>query len=664
MEPDVVPLHSSSPPPLGDDGDGELGTEDDEFGDFSCSPLGSAEATEPPPPSLKPATHQTTCSFNQTVEQSQPTSTVNLESDRSQTDMEGQDCNATSSLHLTNGFTERHHDSGAHSAAIVGACSAEEETGFADFTVFTDQAAHPWCCGFSPMASTEQWDGRAGGTNLSLGGQICSSGQDVVMESEPRSHCAHKANKNVKNCENRDAARAQPSQDHHQPQDAATALDFPSCEEELDEPGDAERERRFGLNSLQISEVEMEEEAESKDHSVSSVLQRLGMYESASEDLASFGDDLSFEGVSADLEPNVSSLDQTDWDRTDDEDEELELSDSFVDSRTGNLSHPESERGFHHCDQHATQETCATSNQSQPGVHTEGSSADGGSEHHRDQEVVQTADAGVQILGNLPPSDSFADFCSAPTQDDGQSWAEFKDQSTRVEGKAWPQIREPVSRLQIDEDTEEDQDGEGQHGGSRRNSCQASLSCRVQQLLQTSFPEVMVSAVEGEEELLGLGALLQARHLSEEEEAAAELSGALWIHEEMLSPHRDVHSAVGLQFQWGGSHTNRTLLRCLGVDTRNIVFIGTKKQPVTVPAFASGLGMLEPTKDSVLTVGCLGHSAVSAQAPPGCRDIPDPSTHSVQEELPSSQLDWSSRGLSSSQDGTSPRRAPHFWGRK
>uniref|UniRef100_A0A3B5ABD5 Aftiphilin clathrin-binding box domain-containing protein n=1 Tax=Stegastes partitus TaxID=144197 RepID=A0A3B5ABD5_9TELE len=670
MEPDVIPLHSSSPPPLDDDGDGELGSEEDEFGDFSvgvsCSPLGFADSAELPSLTLKPATHRPSCSFNHPVEQSQPTSTVNLESDGGQTDMEGQDCDAKSSLHLTNGFAERHHNSGAHSAPTAGACSPEEETGFADFTVFTEQAAHPWCCGFSPMSSTEQWDGRVGGTNHSLGEQICHSGQDVIMESEPRSHCAYKADKNVctevKHCENRDPACAQPSQDHHQPQEAAAALNFPSGEEERGKPGDSRRERRPSFDSLRISDEQEDEGEENKENSVSSLPQTFSMYASASE--ASFGDDLSFEGVSADLEPNVSSLvshdDQTDWDGTDDEDEgELGLPDSFV-SRTGRLSQSESETGFHHCKQYATQETCATSNQSQPGANTEGRFADSSVEHHRDQEL-QTADVGVQSLGNLPPSDSFADFCSAPTQGDGQgSWAEFKDQSAQGEEKPWTQFRDPVSSLQIDGNTEEEQDRAGQQGGSRRNSCQASLSCRVQQLLQASFPEVVVPVVEGEEELLGLSALLQTRHLPEREEAAPELSGALWIQQEMLSPHRDVHSAVGLQFQWGGSHTNRTLLRCLSVDTRNIVFIGTKKQPVTVPAFASGLGMLEPTKDSVAAVGSPGHTAVTAQAPPGRREIPDPSTHSVQEELPSSQLDWSSRGLSSSQDGCSALNLDYF----
>lgn len=34
---------------------------------------------------------------------------------------------------------------------------------------------------------------------------------------------------------------------------------------------------------------------------------------------------------------------------------------------------------------------------------------------------------------------------------------------------------------------------------------------------------------------------------------------------------RDIHEAVGLGHQWGGSYCNKTLLGCLGIDTRNIV---------------------------------------------------------------------------------------------
>ncbi|XP_069000343.1 aftiphilin-like isoform X1 [Embiotoca jacksoni] len=659
MEPVIVPLHSTSPPPLDDGGDGEVVSEEDEFGDFSVgvsfSPLGFADATEPPSgfrqpsPTLKPATHRPGCSFNPPVEQSQPTSTVNSESDRSP--MEAQDCKTDSSWHLTNGYAER------HGASVAGACSPEEETGFADFTVFTEQAAHPWCCGLSPLDNTEGWDGRVGGTNNNVGERICASasGQEVIMESEPRSKVRGNVCTVVKHCEKRDAALVRPSQDHRQSQDAAAALDFPRGAAERSPPGDAPRERRRG--SLQISEEQEEGVA-----AVFSLPQTFGTYEASSEDPGSFGDDFSFEGASADLEPNVSSLvshdGQTDWDPTDDEDEELgnyTHSDSFLNSGAANLNQSESEKCFHLCNRYATQETSATSDQSQSGTNTGDKFADftgSSSEHHRDEEHAQRADAAVQSLGNLPPSDSFADFCSAPTQEDGAgSWAEFKDQSAPVEGKTWTQFREPVSSLQTDGDTEEEQDRAGQCGGPRRDSCQASLSCRVQQVMQATFPELEVQAVEGEAELLlGLGALLQTRHLVESEKTIPKLSGAQWVQREMLWPHQDVHSAVGLQFQWGGSHTNRILLRCLGVETRNIVFMGTKKQPMTVPAFASGLGMLEPTKDAVSAVCSPGHAAVAAQAPPGPLDVPDPSTHSAQEELPSSQLDWSSRGLSSSQD--------------
>ncbi|XP_035518836.1 aftiphilin [Morone saxatilis] len=701
MEPDIMPLHASSPPPLDDDGDGEAGSEEDEFGDFggfslgvSCSPPGFADPTDSssslgqPSSDIKPATRPPNCSFNNPIKQSQPTSTVNSESGRGQKDAGGQDYNTESRVPLTNGYSERDHHSGTNIASAVGACSPREETGFADFTVFTEQAAHPWCCGFTPLGSTEQWDGTAVGTNSSnrQGEQICDPGQEVIMDSEPRPHCADKAKEKVctmvKHCEKRDAALVLPSQDRHQPQEAAAALDFPpeephSGEEESGKPGDSQRGRRHGFNSLQTTEVQEDGEAEEgrddQEKSISINPQTFSVYESASEDLASFCEDLSFEGPSLDLEPNVSSLaseDQTDWDQTDDEEEEVgnySNSDSFVVNSVENLPQSQAEKGFHYCDQSATQETSATSNQSQSGTHTEDSFADFKDcsfEHQRDQGHVQTADEGVQSLGNLPPSDSFADFCSAPMQEDGDgSWAEFKVQRAQEEGGTWTQFREQVSSLQTDGSTQEETGRPGQDGVCRRNSCQASLSCRVQQLLLASFPEGEVPAAEGEEEVLSLGALLHARHLpeSEEEEEIPELCpGSQWIQQGMWWPPQDLHSAVGLKFQWGGSHTNRTLLRCLGMDTRNIVFIGMKKQPVAVPAFASNLGMLEPTKDSVSAVCSPGHTAVTAQAPPVPRDTTDPSTDSMQEALPSSQLDWSRHGLSSSQDGCSALNLDYF----
>ncbi|XP_042358327.1 aftiphilin isoform X1 [Plectropomus leopardus] len=687
MESDIMPLHASSPPPLDDDSDGDSGSEEDGFGDFggfsvgvSCSPSGftdSLSSLRQPSTSTKPATHQPNCSFNQPVEQSQHTSAVDSGTDRSQICVEGQDCNTKSRVHLTNGYSDR--DSGTHIASAAGACSPREETGFADFTVFTEQAAHPWCCGFSPMGGRELWDGRGNGTISS--NSLGDPEQEVVMDSEPRSHCARKENvcTKVKHCEDGDAA---PSQDHHQPQGAAAALGFTSEEHrsgEKETSADSQKDRRHGFNSVQTTEAREDEESdeEREERSISTFPQTFSVYESASEDLTSVCDELSFDSPSVDMEPNVSSLasqDQTDCDQTDDDDvEELENyrhPDCFVNNSATNLRQSRAGESFHYCNQSATQETAATSNHSQPETHSEDKFADFKDcsfEYHRDQGHVQTADAGVQSLGNLPPSDSFADFCSAPTQEDGEtSWAEFKDPRVQEEGKTWTQFREQVSSLQTDGDTEEEQDRAGRCGVSRRSSCQLSQSCRVQQLLLVSFPEVEVPAVEGEEEVISLTAHLHAQHLpeSEEEGIPEPCPRSQWIRRGMWWPHQDLHDAVGLQFQWGGSHTNSTLLRCLGVETRNIVFIGMKKQPVAVPAFASSLGMLEPTKDSVPAVCSPGHTAVTTQAPPGRRDTPDPSTDSMQEARPSSQLDWSSRGLSSSQDGTSPRRAPLFWGWK
>uniref|UniRef100_A0A4W5LL94 Aftiphilin clathrin-binding box domain-containing protein n=1 Tax=Hucho hucho TaxID=62062 RepID=A0A4W5LL94_9TELE len=66
---------------------------------------------------------------------------------------------------------------------------------------------------------------------------------------------------------------------------------------------------------------------------------------------------------------------------------------------------------------------------------------------------------------------------------------------------------------------------------------------------------------------------------------------------------QDLHDAVGLGFQWGGSHSNGALLRCLGMDTRNVPFTGQRKQPVIVPVFAASLvsGLME-----ILSVSQMG----------------------------------------------------------
>ncbi|XP_058508390.1 aftiphilin-like isoform X2 [Solea solea] len=348
---------------------------------------------------------------------------------------------------------------------------------------------------------------------------------------------------------------------------------------------------------------------------------------------------------------------QSDWDHTDDEDEELEnpkRSDSFGNSSMTNLSQIEEDKCFH---QSVTQETSATSTQSHSLTCRGDEFADFSDsvwEHHKDQECVQDVNVMVQSLGTLPPSDSFADFCSAPTQEDGDgSWAVFQDKRDQEEGQMRTQVRDQVSSLHIDGCTEED-------GGLKRNSCQVLFSCRVQQLLWTTFPEVVVPAMEGEEEAQSLGALLLSRHLTEsEEEKMPELSSDQWVQQGLCWPHKDIHSAVGLRFQWRGSHTNMTLLRCLGVDTRNNVFIGAKKS-VAVSTFASNLGKLDPTKDSAPAACSTANTAGTPQEFPGPHVKLDPSKDSVQEAPPSGLLERSSRRLSSSQDDSFALNLDYF----
>lgn len=504
MEPaNVVPLHSSSPPNLDNEGGCEVGSEAEGLGDFgglsvgvSCLPAGFADSTDsasshrPSSPTEKPATNQPNCSFNHPVKQSQPISSVNPGSGRSQSDLEGQDHQAESCVHLTNGYSERDQSSGNHITFAVRACPPREETGFTDFTVFTEQAAHPWCCGFTPLGGTEKWDSRTIGATR-LGEQVYNPGWEGFVDSEPRPLCTYKAEEKdctmVRHCEKKDAALVLPSQDQQQPQETAAAFHFPSEKPHFGEGGSSReslRHRRHGVNSLQTSEVLDNAESEDRgdpEYPISAVPQIFSVHESLSEDLASSCDDLSFEGPSADLEPNVSSLgseEQTDWDQTEDEEEELgnysEL-DSFVHSSVANLTQAKTERGFEYCDPSATQETSATSGRTQSGTHANGNVADLTEcrlQHDRgDPGHSPTAGTGVLILGTLPPSDSFADFCAAPTQDnEEESWAEFKDQKVQEGGATWMQAREQVSSLLTDGCTGEDK--RGQYGITRKSSCQ------------------------------------------------------------------------------------------------------------------------------------------------------------------------------------------------
>ncbi|XP_057704034.1 uncharacterized protein LOC130922856 [Corythoichthys intestinalis] len=183
-------------------------------------------------------------------------------------------------------------------------------------------------------------------------------------------------------------------------------------------------------------------------------------------------DSISLEGPSEDSEPNVSSLASFE-DSTDDE----QMMDDVCS---------------------ASQGTCPTSNLS--------------------SKFFADDSRGCQ---SLPPSDSFADFCSAATQQDlGETWARINDR--------------------------------GDH---------------MQQLLQASFPQMVLITKRGKkeedeaEEVPNLEALLRLKQLLDCEKGTAERARPGFC----LPSRHDPCDATGLKFKWGTSHANRTLLSCLGV---------------------------------------------------------------------------------------------------
>ncbi|XP_067845615.1 aftiphilin-like isoform X2 [Heptranchias perlo] len=168
---------------------------------------------------------------------------------------------------------------------------------------------------------------------------------------------------------------------------------------------------------------------------------------------------------------------------------------------------------------------------------------------------------------------------------------------------------------------------------------QVSLLNHLERVFQTCFPPVPVIKVTEEE--ISLRQLLQSGFGK----------GELVNNGELLSVWtelQDVDDAHGLRYQWGGSHSNKKLLISLGIDTRNILFTGQRKQPVIVPAYASGLGMLEPTKEPVKPISAAEKIASIGQTPTASISPSEMSTstsHQTQEHVPPVQFDWSSSGL-------------------
>ncbi|XP_061736692.1 aftiphilin a isoform X2 [Nerophis ophidion] len=238
------------------------------------------------------------------------------------------------------------------------------------------------------------------------------------------------------------------------------------------------------------------------------------------------------------------------------------------------------------------------------------------------------ADAGWSAFGE-------AEHGTAPEKEESttsgeSSWAAFGSESTTLPvedvQEAWHQAEVSSCHLESGGQTE-------------------ALWSRV---FESNFPSAPLSPVE--EQVVSLRVLLGPR---DDQEVTRVLHGGVW------SQLEDVDEAVGLRHQWGGSYCNKTLLGCLGIDTRNILFTGQKKQPVIVPMYAASLGMLEPTKEPMKIVSAAEMIASIAQAPSSSSSSCPPGTNSsssqaVQEVLPPVQFDWSSSGLTNPLDGVDP----------
>ncbi|KAL1257831.1 hypothetical protein QQF64_011075 [Cirrhinus molitorella] len=235
-----------------------------------------------------------------------------------------------------------------------------------------------------------------------------------------------------------------------------------------------------------------------------------------------------------------------------------------------------------------------------------------------DELAEEAPDNEVAFCSELPPSDSFADFSSAPfggvAVGGEDNWAAFGPHEATEGGQdSWATFENEQRIAHLDKE-EQDVETSVAPSSDDLQSGTADYSYKIQHLFRTGFPSDFRPEVSGVTEVLPLHKFLQAQDPQEQRDPsssfAQESDLAMWRH------LQDIHGTHGLKYKWAGSHSNRILLDCLGI--RNILFTGDKKQPVIVPMFAAGLGMLEPTKESQKSPAS---PALSPSAPVESRNI-------------------------------------------
>ncbi|XP_050749408.1 aftiphilin isoform X1 [Gymnogyps californianus] len=267
-------------------------------------------------------------------------------------------------------------------------------------------------------------------------------------------------------------------------------------------------------------------------------------------------------------------------------------------------------------------------------------------------------------------SDDFADFSSAgcnqatdwnafeDEQKDSCSWAAFGDeqagechhrketwQSHRTDASSG--IDGPVLHKTDNFALASSQGTTSKQSQEPAPSIQTTLLSRLERIFEVCFPSMPV--LEIEEEISSLNHLLEAGEKQMTAEETLANTGELM---DVWTELQDIHDAYGLRYQWGGSHSNKKLLCSLGIDTRNILFTGNKKQPVIVPMYAAGLGMLEPTKEPLKPISAAEKIASIGQTPPVSPEMNTCTSDQLQESLPPVQFDWSSSGLTNPLDAS------------
>ncbi|XP_018595500.2 aftiphilin-like [Scleropages formosus] len=247
----------------------------------------------------------------------------------------------------------------------------------------------------------------------------------------------------------------------------------------------------------------------------------------------------------------------------------------------------------------------------------------------------------------FPSSDSFADFRSAPADPDAApEWDPFGGQAG---GGSWAAFQSERSATCSGEGEERQRDGPGAsppRGSSctcRRNSVPLSLCSRLESLFQTSFPVEPIA--EAQEEVFSLWAALNGRG-QEQGVSGHRTPQDIWRQ------LQDIHGALGLKHRWAGSHSNKALLRSLGVDSRNILFASQRSHLAAVSSHATDLGMIQrppPEAEKINSV---------AQRPSGSPEISTSCPESKQQGAPPPvRFDCGDSGRTDPVDGTSLRHA-------